>query len=149
MMKANELRIGNYVVIDNETSWPHLKDIPMVVMGISQNMGFDSNWTHSLSLRLLESENIISNSFSQLIQFIQPIVLTEEWLERFGCKEGNKLDYTYSRFGLSWKDGYKYWSVTDLVDGTYLTKVEWVHEWQNFVFAMNGGELQLKGGSNG
>ena len=34
-MNANELRIGNLVMINNETSWPKMKHIALKVIGVS------------------------------------------------------------------------------------------------------------------
>ncbi len=50
----------------------------------------------------------------------------------------------YDRFLLTWKDEYKYWYVTDKETGSYITKVEFFHEWQNVVYALNGQELTIK-----
>ena len=67
------------------------------------------------------------------IESLRPIPLTEEWLSKFGVSKV-----------MSENIFYKYWYVQDINTLTYLTKVEFVHEWQNFVFVMNGQELELK-----
>ena len=69
--------------------------------------------------------------------------LTEEWLLKFRANKVLNV-FCYDRFRLAYKKEYKYWYVQDINTLTYLTKVEFVHEWQNFVFVMNGQELELK-----
>jgi hypothetical protein len=73
-----------------------------------------------------------------------PIPLTEEWLLKFGSKK-TLVNETliFDRFKLVYKLAYKYWYVLDLNTLTYLTKVEFVHEWQNFVYIINGKELEI------
>lgn len=111
MIKANELRIGNYY----------------------NNFGI---------LKQVTKETFTTVYFNS----IQPIKLTEEWLLYFGAKEylGSKISFKYSRFDLFWREDYKYWYVTDFDNETYLTKIEFVHEFQNFIFVMDGKELTLK-----
>jgi hypothetical protein len=69
-----------------------------------------------------------------------PIPLTEEWLVKFGC-ENTADGFIIDRFRLFYNEVYKFWYVLDHGTGTYLTKVEYVHEWQNCYFVLNGEEL--------
>lgn len=71
------------------------------------------------------------------------IPLTDAWLEYFGA-ERYEDKYFYDRFKLIWKKAYKYWYIIDKESLTYLSKVEFVHEWQNFVYVMNGFELKKR-----
>lgn len=73
----------------------------------------------------------------------KPIELIEEWLIKSGC-EKKGLCYINDRFKLFWKSDYNFWYVFDNESAIYLTKVEFVHEWQNFYFVMNGEELTIK-----
>lgn len=77
---------------------------------------------------------------------LEPIPLTEQWLLDFGAKEylGSKRGFKYSRFDFFYQEDYKYWHVTDFDNETYLTKIEFVHEFQNFIFIMDGEELTKK-----
>lgn len=88
--------------------------------------------------------DIVNPSDLAYIRFINGIPLTERWLIDFGAtvKDGTAL---FSRFKLIWKSEYEYWYVVDAENFTYLTKIEFVHEWQNFVFVMDGEELINKG----
>jgi hypothetical protein len=97
--------------------------------------GFINNIGHSKRMFGFEIKNI------------NPIPLTEEWLVKTGAKKFNTTpSYISSRFKLIWKEGYKYWYVVDRIDSTYLTKIEFVHEWQNFCFILDGQELEIKEG---
>jgi len=76
----------------------------------------------------------------------KPIQLTEEWLVKSNAKiiNANFQSYILERFILTWKSAYKYWYVMDSESLTYLTKIEFVHEWQNFYFVMQGVELRFE-----
>lgn len=73
-----------------------------------------------------------------------PIPLTADWLERCGCKKLRDGMYRFDRFDLRWVERYKFWNVTEIVCQAYITKVEFVHEWQNVVAVLNGYELKFK-----
>lgn len=114
MIKANELRIGNIV-----------------------------EWNKSIFNVCKISEDSIENElWRKPLKELHPIPLTEEWLFKFGANKYG-LSYEYDRFLLTYKKEYKYWYVRNQ-GYYYLRKVEFVHEWQNFVFVMNGQELELK-----
>lgn len=77
------------------------------------------------------------------MNFINPITLTEEWLIKFGAKARfQQTEFIYGGFRLLWKESYKYWYVIDSDSLAYLTKIEFVHEWQNFIFILTGEELK-------
>lgn len=70
-MKANEIRIGGIVRVDNLQFHPNLKGVAMVVKGIFTN---EKDYVVRLE-RLIPSFDIFTE-YSQLIQFIKPIPLT-------------------------------------------------------------------------
>ena len=74
---------------------------------------------------------------------LRGIPLTEEILLKCNAKESNKK-FTYGRFQLTWQKSYNYWYVVDLESFLYLNKIEFLHEWQNFIFVMDGTELDIK-----
>lgn len=74
----------------------------------------------------------------------KPIPLTEEWLVKLGAKTSGNNQIVYDRFLLTWKPEYKYWYVVCVNTLAYMTKIEYVHEWQNFVYVMNNQELTIK-----
>jgi len=137
-MEAKDLRITNYVLVNNVKYHPELQGIPVKVIGLEEkdNKLFpDSN--HVIRVR---NEY---NSYAQFNEYIEPIPLTQEWLIRFGAKYNSKF-IIHDRFKLMYKEAYNYWYVSDLNSLTYLSKVEFVHEWQNFFYAMNDHELTLQ-----
>lgn len=80
-----------------------------------------------------------------------PIPLTEEWLMKF--HSGEEIEKSgrfpneitiYDRFLFIYKSEYKYWYVITAYHKEYLTKIEFVHEYQNFILALTGEELKTK-----
>lgn len=74
---------------------------------------------------------------------LEPIPLTEEILLKCGSISTVKGFHHQDRFSLRWLEAYKYWYVTDMETGAYITKVEFVHEWQNTYFVLQGEELEI------
>lgn len=118
-LSAQELRIGNYINLD----YPVSEDSKLVIVDIFH-----------------------INEISKGQDKFKPIPLTEEWLLKFGFKEGVLENGNYKitisfydiwRFRYQEKEGYgdadcyleNYWSV---------------HELQNLYFALCGEELNLK-----
>jgi hypothetical protein len=107
-MKVNELRIGDLIYL--ELGLPSL-DIHKIQPTDFKNIENDKN--------------------------VQPIPLTEEWLRKFHSDEEieksvrfpNEITI-YDRFLFIWKEHYKYWYVVTAYHKEYLTKIEFVHEYQ-------------------
>jgi len=120
-MKANELRIGNLVQ----------HEFGKIRYGIVTQIN--------------DSAVRLKTKFSRLLvsyKDIEPIPLTEEWLIKLGSK--SFLDfYLYDRFKLTYLSQYKYWYIQDTETNCYMTKIEFVHDWQNFIFVMNSEELKI------
>lgn len=109
-MKATELRIGNWFEIQGLES----KIISVDTEGcICENEYCED----------FENNNITQN--------LQPIPLTEEWLERFNWNPPKDIGVAFSL-------------TTDeihFVAGNYYKKIEYVHQLQNLYFAITGEEL--------
>ena len=109
-MKATELRIGNWFEIQGLES----KIISVDTEGcICENEYCED----------FENNNITQN--------LQPIPLTEEWLERFNWNPPKDIGVAFSL-------------TTDeihFVAGNYYKKIEYVHQLQNLYFALIGEEL--------
>lgn len=121
-MKSNELRVDNWV---------------MSAFGIVKIS----------EIRLMEctvrSEDFYINT-SVWTSKLQPVILTEDLLLKSeGTKFATGLIFV-DRFSLRWLPAYKYWYVTDKSTGAYITKVEFLHEWQNVIWSLNGEELKIK-----
>lgn len=113
MIKANELRVGNLV-------YDFIKGETRV-------------------------ETIEDYDFPDraMLERIQPIPLTEEWLENFGfeCAShsgGNSIYYSIGDFGGELLDGFFQLTWYEFAPCQY------VHQLQNLYFALTGEELELK-----
>ena len=119
-MKANELRLGNWVICYDPSSGKEV-----------------FNQIDILDLRLLCGE------LQSKIK-IKPIPLTEEWLLKFGFEAeyenvyGNTQEFLQIEFTVK---GY-----VKLADGYYhdSTPMLYVHQLQNLYFALTGEELTIK-----
>lgn len=125
-MKANELRVGNCILIDGQEFG--------IISEIRSN--------HAKVIYKGEVNGNISTRFS-LIEFIRlaPIPLTDEWLVRFGFEKISKnqeLIFNKVRIcetvhkGLCWVDN----------DIDFI-QIKHVHQLQNLYFALTGEELKL------
>ena len=116
-MKPEDLRIGNYVFDE--------LGISVIVSSIASFPEFE-----------------IYNEMGDYVNDPTPIPLTEGRLLKLGAKKENGI-IIHDRFRLKYFKMYDYWYVTDL-DKAYITKVEFVHEWQNVFAVLNGTELTIK-----
>lgn len=141
-MKAQELRIGNYVTIDNPKAWPSLKGLPMRVTEYHAERDNDfPNSTGSISV-----EDDDRDSYGQFDEFIKPIPLTEDWLNRMGLEwdiywqghtDGNWV-LTPGNDSGNWRIAYGK-RRTD----TIVYDIKYVHQLQNLYFTLTGKELTL------
>lgn len=114
-MKANELRIGNYIY----------------EVGFSTQDGYPKGYKE---LGIIKNGKDIEFS-----AFKEPIPLTEEWLLKFGFELKNtyySIDGMYIR-----KDGEMF--ETEVGECLYKS-IEYVHQLQNLYFALNDEELTMK-----
>lgn len=144
-MKANELRIGNLVTIDNPKHHPSIKGKPLIVLAI------DEIDEPKCSLICTDpKENLIIPAYSQFLKFIQPIPLTAEWLEKFGFRTSrpkllflpipkHKMEIHYEM--------QPYGNVVTLQSDFGMlipNDIEHVHQLQNLFFALTGEELTIR-----
>ena len=115
-MKANELRIGNWV--DN---------------GVGDNYIIDTSWFMDI-LNFAQVNNLSTD--------LKPIPLTEEWLIKFGgdctIMEGYPV-YFLNPFSIEF---YELECVFHI--GNSSTTIKYVHQLQNIYFALTGEELTIK-----
>lgn len=120
-MKANELRIGNWVEIIQPK-----KEIYTTV----EQSTFSTN---------------IENSF-------KPIILTEEWLLKFGfefyeTEKANNYKYSIWRFTFvtdGKTKGTQYANIFNALNFREFSLITYVHQLQNLHFALTGEELTMK-----
>lgn len=129
-MKASELRIGNYVWEDYGGDY--------VVTSI-HNKSFE---TIGLTKPSFKTEGVY------LVDEIKPILLTEEWLFKFGFSASKtKMLVDVYRIGeYQYMPKYEYFGFTGDTDNKGLIKsdVKYVHQLQNLYFALTGEELRIK-----
>jgi hypothetical protein len=138
-MKANELRIGNLVFVDNTQYWSELKGIYLEVTSIS---------SESVSLSHVNMHpNKYYMRYSQLLEYIQPIPITEELLLK--CSLERKAQDTIFDYPTWYLNDSEYMFEADgrfyhnLVNCDY-KEVKYLHQFQNIVFALTGEELEVK-----
>lgn len=129
-MKLEELRIGNYLEIDEDTGYFGQQCEIKSINGYDNEISVDCN-TFGLRLR---------TDFG--LNDLKPIPLTEEWLLRFGfekCRFRNTVYENKSIILDSRKCGYL------LCDNSIenLQYIQYVHQLQNLYFALTGEELKL------
>ena len=122
-MKANELRLMNYVYQEDEI---------VVVYDISKN---DNDWYRVNGLRC--EENYVSA--------IKPIPLTEEWLLKFGFKRYENGDANLGRCYSSPNVSLLMWYGQDRADVSFWQGdgFKYVNQLQNIYFALTNKELTL------
>jgi hypothetical protein len=125
-MKTNELRIGNFI---NHEDF----NVPMMVSGVL----LDDNRIRVAAIGG-QSTVMVGGSWS-------PILITEEWLLKFGfeceLKKGNQNDYrVYALNGFTYNTNHGWW-----LFGKQL-KVQPIHahQLQNLYFALTNEELTIK-----
>lgn len=129
-MEISELRIGNYV-LDNGL-------IHKIVSIRSKEYG---KWVEDGQSNIIA---MCDGAFYDCTEKeISPVPLTEELLLKIGAKKYLPSKVIYDRFCLSYLPWYHYWYVTDKESRCYITKIEFVHEFQNMIFALNGEELEV------
>lgn len=142
-MKANELRIGNYVkYVYSEKDFSIISGITYEVPHLDEITGFEP-----------------------LYDEIEPIPITEEWLLKFGFVKENKretkhhsnfysmcvYDYKYSFAYADFRNDWGFYhSYTDALNDSDNNKfdfiscgIKYVHQLQNLVFALSGKELEI------
>lgn len=129
-MKANELRLGNWIYFteDNDVFVMEIGRTEVTCGYFKDSVGFSRPYDH---------------------KSILPIPITEEWLERFGLE---KVDEDYEiaiNDGVIMSVGNNFTNNSFHVqlgmgsDWTNFIFIEYVHELQNLYFALTGEELEL------
>lgn len=127
-LKANELRIGNYL---------NGKQGHVIITEIREN----------------NIVKIHDNTSSFYVgDCLKPIPLTEEWLLKFGFERTDQEDNSNDDWiWLFYQKDKIYIDGSDLTIETasgIVIKIEYVHQLQNLYFALTGEELILKNNSN-
>ena len=124
-LKANELRIGNFVLDDTS-------DNVMIVSRIENKdyTEWNSGDKYNICCLKFGTKGYYEGNF-------KPIPLTKEWLKKFGFKKERGESYKlgkYQLYYLLYYEGYKVGELT----------IKYVHQLQNIYFASSGEELTIK-----
>jgi hypothetical protein len=118
-MKASELRIGNFI----------------------------ENTDSQMASYMVVNADVIKQNEHTMYASLEPIPLTEEWLLKFGfsCEAkmgGDGIEFRVYHFDiLTFNTNHGWWYKFEPMNDTPL---EYVHQLQNFYFALTGKELTLK-----
>ena len=124
-MKANELRIGNYILHE-----PTIDDWEEIIVTL-----------HSLLQIDISTESYFG------------IPLTEEWLVKFGFEKISEFKYIIDDNYLTLCVEDEEWDMvcvdvfiktSDMEIPFYITPIEYVHQLQNLYFALTSEELTIK-----
>ena len=130
-MKTTELRFGNLIY----EVWNGKKDITIFDFTLYES--HDANGkTHFDPI-----------SKCEILDKIEPIPLTEEWLLKFGFENQQiELDYPDKLLIISATVGGKYYFYLDDADGSTfgLNYIQYVHQLQNLYFILTGTELEIR-----
>jgi hypothetical protein len=115
-MKANELRIGNYVKSNDVNMAPYF----------------------------IVTASFLKQNENEMSWFIDPIKLTEEWLLKLGFKYNDNIGlYQNGGFDVDIEDDvYCHFYMNDY--GDWYKYIEYVHQLQNLYFALTGEELTVE-----
>lgn len=140
-MKATELRLGNYVIVEND---------------LRPENGFVHEITEVRQLDCQVELKSMDSTYGQKYKFIKSITLTEEWLTDFGFDkvemdgdywfelQVGKLRFTtndtnFNHFADQWVIGFDFHDN----DTEFLNNIiENVHEFQNLYYALTGNEIK-------
>jgi hypothetical protein len=138
-MKANELRIGNYVTWKDEES----NDAILTVTGIVLN---DCVWVE------WEWEDGEKDYTECDFDGLKPILITEDWLIKLGFYEYDRMgeniffsmkQYNDMNWNLHFNRNILTVSFKDLVWNKSF-EIKYIHQFQNLYFAITGEELTIK-----
>ena len=141
MIKTNELRIGNFVMVENKLL-PNYKNQPIVVTSIQQRS--DKDFPNSKHVISCEVDKY--NGISQFDEFVVPIELNVEWLQKFS--KSMDVGYWISVTNLKSELHFEIYrnEIVTILKGQFcnliLDNIKYVHQLQNLYFALTGCELQ-------
>ena len=135
-MNIRELRVGNFVTIDNPKH-PFLLGVMVEIVGIQSD-----GWADGVRV------SNDGDTFGQLLKFVNPIPITPEILASFGF-ELDEQNGEFLRIKLFGNNKYlsgrlnnygEFW----IVSLNYTVRLKYAHQLQNLYFALTGEELEYK-----
>ena len=133
-MNAEELRIGNLVTDQFYESFKTTIDVDSIDdKGINLQICDDGNYPECAQ-RWIEPEY----EFEEL----QPILLTEEWLVKFGLTKLTKYNFLLGCYELLLNPITNEWNLC--LKGGIVARLKYVHQLQNLYFCLCNKELTIK-----
>lgn len=129
-MKTQELRIGNYIMSKNDEEQKEPYELMKVLSIMPESVMYCD-----IEMKYYQEE-LEQNGYC-MIDIIEPITLTEEWLVRFGFKVDSDLKDCLVNSGLWFNNK----NMECHYRGAKLLKIKYVHQLQNLYFALIGEEL--------
>jgi len=128
-MKANELRIGNFINYEQTTH---------VILTVSTTEADEYAYS-----RWIEEKG--AEFYFHTLDIINPIHLTEEWLIKFGFeKVGSNYQKAWLLLHGNIKTGTMDFLLNEPITGKYkATVLQYVHQLQNIYFCLTGEELTI------
>jgi len=136
-MKANDLRIGNYVNVPREDQSPFRID------------AFESLSVKFIKVAMIHPEYVESmHPLTWYGDDLKPIPLTEEWLLNFGFEKHESLIGFYFKGNLVVErniiiSGFNFRKRINLRESLHLADFDYTHQLQNLYFALTGSELTI------
>lgn len=129
MINKNELRIGNYVNGELYETGCSVTVRQYKIKSLGEKIAV---------LQDRKTQSVLS------YQDIQPIPLTSEWLLKFGCKYSEN----YKGWQVLYSSGLRLIDYAQcrqvFIDSSTHTELRYVHQFQNFIYALTGEELTIQ-----
>jgi hypothetical protein len=133
-MKAEELKIGNYVTwIDQTTESQTVLTLTGIVLG-------DCIWLE------WEWEDGEKDNTDCDLESIKGIKITDKWLKDFGATyDPNNKRFWIDKFDYFLTDDFAFYCHDEVYGHTWwLRNIHYVHELQNLFYSLTGEELKIK-----
>ena len=148
---AKNLRIGNFVKVNNQEYHPELDNEILVVVGINQTDNLErTGRTHSVSMNHLDNKkNYVIPAVSQLEMYVQGIELNDKNIQELGytLTDTNSAGNVWNivKIGEFINEDFQiiYFNRTKEYKRRNL-RIKYVHELQNLFFAITGTELSIE-----
>lgn len=156
-MKANELRIGNLVGLD-DSEWNGFNQFFEFMSNSDVGIFLEDKSKHATVISIANEIELMAYGADldyYAISEIQPIPLTEDWLVRFGFEKNEYRDNVFHLdsldicFGWGWEEKERHFHYAhDFEKGDgydcLWKAINYVHQLQNLYFALTGEELTIK-----
>ncbi len=128
-MKAHELRIGN-LLLDRGDKVLRL-----------------DYWDFMKPAQRMFVEGLEVHPLTEDLEYCQPILLTEEWLLKFGFRfreDDSEVFYDDFDHCIVLRENIVKFYIVNTCETCYDVAIKYVHQLQNLYFALTGEELEIK-----